>query len=133
MKRTRFYYPFAFILGCAFTFLALQWIGMGWQAGLSPLWLLAMMVSNLTVAHLFRGGIARSRGVGFLALALFIGLVNVVVFSFIAYPISGGVYGTMVGISNFHIIGPLSLVAMFAMRWADRFDRRRFGRIQRIA
>ena len=130
MSHIRFYYPFALVLGCAFTFLALELIGMGWQVGFSPLWLLAMVVSNFTVAYLFREGIAKSRGLRFLVLALFIGLVNVAIFSFIAYPISGGLYGTLVGATNFHIIGPLSLVAMFAMRWADRVDKRTFGRVR---
>lgn len=130
MSRIRFYYPFALVLGCASTFLVLELIGMGWQSGLSPLWLLAMMVSNITVAYLFREGIAKSRGPRFVFLAMFIGFVNVVIFSFIAYPISGGLYGTLVGATNFHIIGPLSLVAMFAMRWADRIDKRTFGRVR---
>jgi len=133
VKLVRFYYPFALVLGCAFTFLTLELIGMGWQAGMNPLWFAAMVVSNTTVAYLFREGIAKSRGLRFAALALFIGLVNVIIFSFIAYPISGGVYGTMVGVTNFHVIGPLSLLAMFAMRWADRFDVHVFGRVSRNA
>lgn len=119
MKRLSFYYPFAALLGVATTSLVLEIIGLTWQAVLSPLWLGSMLISNITVAYLFREGIRRRKGLSAILLSLWITAVNMMIFSFLAMLGIGGVYGMWYGITKFHFIAPFGILAMYLMRWAD--------------
>ena len=123
MRRFGFYDIAALAVGIPFMLLALRLI-LGTGVDMSgPFWISAMVISNLIVARLFRKEIALREGPIAGLIAVGIGFANTLIFSSIAYPVVGLFHGFFFAISNLHVIAPLSIVALFVMRWADKHDR----------
>lgn len=123
MKWPDFYDFIAAVIGLVGTSLALSYFFKTWMWPTDVWMACSMVISSCLVSRLFRKSIVTAKGYQVLNIAVVVGALNGFLFPAIWLPVVGILVSIPATVTTFPVILPMSIAAIFLLKWADRLDR----------